>query len=114
MPSTALAAAPQRPPRLHWEQALILAVAAVVLALGIDWGLPSRERVELLTGGSPLSEAEIRLLDSVRNTRRENRDARLAQAAENLTGAGESSPPRARRFAHRCPWRTSSTGSARF
>lgn len=89
MPSTALAAAPQRQPRLHWEQALILAVAAVILALGIDWGLPSRERVQLLTGGSPLSEAEIRLLDSVRNTRRENRDARLAQAAEKLTGAGE-------------------------
>ena len=81
--------ASQRQPWLHWEQALILVTFAAVLVLGVDWGLPSKERVQLLTSGQSLTPEEVRLLDSVRNTRRENRDARLAQAADKLTGAGE-------------------------
>ncbi len=45
---------------LYREQWLILLFMALVLALGLDWGMPSQRRVELLTFGMKMSPQQIK------------------------------------------------------
>ncbi|MBD3334213.1 MAG: hypothetical protein GF355_01750 [Candidatus Eisenbacteria bacterium] len=78
---------------LHPEQWLILAVVLVVLAAGIDWGLPSRERIELLLHGIELTESQRERLTSARERFYEELDAREAAAAEDfLRGETQNLP----------------------
>jgi hypothetical protein len=48
------------PPRLHWEQAALVALLAVLLAAGLGWGLPGQGRSQLLTWGMDQSPEQIK------------------------------------------------------
>jgi|TARA_B100000315_G_scaffold260428_1_gene321722 hypothetical protein len=51
--------------KLYKDQWLIIAVMSIVMVLGISWGLPNKQRIELLSGGSTPEKDEIFLMNSL-------------------------------------------------
>lgn len=77
--------------RLHPEHWLILAVMAVIMGLCLSWGLPDRERLELLNWGQDPTPAELQRIFSARDTYYQTLDALQAQAGR-LVLQGQHAP----------------------
>ena len=74
---------------LAWEQWTILLVAATVLTAGIDWGLPTQRRIDLLLAGTTLTTEQRQSLTSVHDSRRESFLEKRAAATKALLSGGE-------------------------
>ncbi len=71
--------------KLTWTQTGLLILLAAVLLLGMDWGLPSKERNELLTYGCELRPADFAALDSLNTDYFSARDTVDARAETALS-----------------------------
>ncbi|MBI4797332.1 MAG: hypothetical protein HY794_01040 [Desulfarculus sp.] len=76
---------PSPPPRrLYPEHWLILAVVAAIMSLSLGWGLPDRERLELLNWGQPPTPQEFTRVFSAREAYYQTLDALQAQAGRQV------------------------------
>lgn len=83
---------PSPPPRrLYPEHWLILAVVAAIMSLSLGWGLPDRERLELLNWGQPPTPQELTRVFSAREAYYQTLDALQAQAGR-LVLQGQPAP----------------------
>ena len=71
-------------PGFSWEKWVILVLIGSVLLLGIQWGLPNQERIDLLLRGQSLSDRQKILLTTSREEALKKRDTEERAKVQGL------------------------------